>query len=253
MKSKPAAPIRLDDLRTGIVARLTASGLAIGRAEDLAGSLLWFDSAGLPDHGVATLPDLLDRLHQGEIDPKAGPKIGPEKAALAVLDGCNGFPLLTLRHAARVASEKAREYGSCIVKVRGIGPICSALAVVSEIAIGPAVGVALGPNGAWSMALPSAEGLPVLADRVLGSKPGDLAAFAPWSALSDSDGWIIQAISVPAMEPLGSFHRKVADYLRNTGETILRPDRLETLRREAREQGVQVSSKTRSALKILGD
>lgn len=102
------------------------------------------------------------------------------------------------------------------------------------------------------MALPSAEGLPVLADRVLGSTPGDLAAFAPWSVLSDLDGWIIQAISVSAMEPLASFHRKVAEFLKIAGETILRPDRLETLRRESQESGIKLSIATQTAWKAFG-
>jgi LDH2 family malate/lactate/ureidoglycolate dehydrogenase len=248
MKANTAVTMRLDDLRSMASALLSASGMRPDVAATLAGHLLWFDAAGLLDHGIATLPDLLDRIHRGEVDPKTEGKVGPERAALAVLDGQKGAPSRILGRAAQLAAEKAREYGSGIVRVKGIGAFGSAIALVSEIAIGPAIGFAFGPGGAWSAALPSAEGLPVIADAVLGSDPAALAAFAPWSPLIGEEGWIIQAVSVPAMEPLASFHERVAHFAKKANGNILPPDRLESLRREARENGVKVSKATQSAL-----
>lgn len=240
--------LRLDDLRSMASALLSASGMRPDIAATLAGHLLWFDAAGLSHHGIATLPELLDRIHRRDVDPKTEGKVGPERAALAVLDGQKGTPSRILGRAAQLAAEKAREYGSGIVRVKGIGAIGSALAVVSEIAIGPAIGFAFGPGGAWSAALPSPEGLPVVADAVLGSDPAALAAFAPWSPLIGEEGWIIQAVSVPAMEPLASFHERAAHFAKKANGNVLPPVRLESLRLEARENGVTVNKGTRSAL-----
>jgi LDH2 family malate/lactate/ureidoglycolate dehydrogenase len=252
MKANTAVTMRLDDLRSMAAALLSASGMRPDVAATLVGHLLWFDAAGLQEFGVATLPDLLDRIHQGDIDPRTEGKVGPERAALAVLDGQKGAPSRIIGRAAQLAAEKAREYGSGIVRVKGIGAFGSAIALVSEIAIGPAVGMAFGPNGAWSVALPSPEGLPVVADAVLGSDPAALAAFAPWLPLTGDEGWIIQAVSVPAMEPLASFHERVAHFAKNANGNVLQPDRLESLRREARENGVKVSKDTQSALTAWG-
>lgn len=249
MKPKPATLEPLDDLRSTASALLAASGLRPDRAIILANLLLWFDTAGLPDHGLATLPDLLDRIARGEVDPKAEGKIGPERAASAVLDGHNGPAPLILARAAEVATEKAREYGVGLIRVKSIGPIDSAAAVVAEIAIGPAIGVAFGPGGAWSVALPTAEGLPIVADAVFGSDRAALASFMPWSPLIGVGDWIIQAVSVPALEPLASFHERVSEFAKGAGGAFLQPDRQEGLRREARERGLSLSSATRSALK----
>ena len=248
MKPKTVTLVPLDDLRGTASGLLAASGLRPDRAAILANLLLWFDTAGLPDFGLAILPDLLDRIARGEVDPKAEGKIGPERAASAVLDGRKGPSLLILSRAAEVASEKAREYGVGLVRVKSIGPIGSAAAVVSEIAIGPAIGVAFGPSGAWSVALPTAEGLPIVADAVLGSDRTALGSLIPWSPLIGGSDWIIQAVSVPAMEPLASFHERVHQFAKTAPGEFLRPDRLEGLRRETRERGLNLAAATRLAL-----
>jgi hypothetical protein len=249
--SAKATPV--EDHRRKTSALLAASGLRAELASRLADALLWFDSAGLSALGLATLPDLLDGIARGEIDPKAEPKVGPERASAAVLDGRGGPPLLVLARAAELAAEKAREYGSGLIRVKGIGPVGSAAAAVFDVAIGPAVGMAAGPGGAWSMALPSLEGLPLIADAALGSDPSALAAFAPWSPLLGPGEWIVQAVSVPALEPLMSFHARVSEFAKTAPGTILVPARLEELRREARERGVGVSKAAQAALRAWGD
>ena len=248
MKSN-ARPISRDELRHAATNLLLASGIKPERALRLADAYLWFDAAGLAGFGIAVLPDLLERIARGEIDPKAEPKVGPERAALAVLDGRGGPPLLTLARAAELASEKAREYGVGLVRVKGIGPVGSAASVVFGIAIGPAIGAAVGPGGAWSVALPTSDGLPLIADSALGSDPSLLSQFPPWSPMIGPGEWIVQAISVPAMESLSSFHERVGAMAKAAPATILLPSRLEALRRAARDRGATVSKATQIALK----
>ncbi len=226
-----------------------AVGIRPDRAAALANSLLWFDEAGAGESGIARLPDLLDRIAKGEIDPKAEGRVGPERAATAVLDGQNGPPELILARAAAIASEKAREVGSGLVRVKGIGRTGPAAPIVAEVAIGPMIAVALGPNGAWSVALPSPEGVPLLADSALGSAPEWLSKLVPWSPVTPAGEWLVQAISVTALEPLAGFHERVAEAAKSVPKSPLRPETLETLRRDAREKGVVLSEATRSSLR----
>ncbi len=238
--------VRLDELRRFAVALISASGVKPEKAAAIASQLLWFDTAGHPRHGAAMLTNLLSKIASGEIDPSEEGKVGAEKTALAVIDGRNGIPALILARAAGIAVEKARESGVGLVRVTRIGPVGPVAPIVAEIAIGPMIGTALGPDGAWATALPSAEGPPWIADSAI--DPGTGPAFAPWSAVIPNNGWLVQAVSVASMEPLASLNLRVAEAARSAPDSPLRPDRLEARRRDARESGVTLDAKTRSAL-----
>jgi LDH2 family malate/lactate/ureidoglycolate dehydrogenase len=246
VSAKHPPTVRLEELRRFAAALVSASGVKAERAAALASQLIWFDAAGYPLHGVATLADLLDKIASGEIDPTAEGKVGPEKTATAVIDGQNGIPGLILARAAGIAVEKARESGVGLVRVTGIGPIGSVAPIVADIGIGPMIGAAFGPNGAWASALPSADGPPWIADSAI--DPGSGPAFAPWTVMVPNHGCLIQAVAVASMEPLASLQLRVAEAAKAAPDLSLRPDRLESRRREARESGVTLDPRTRSAL-----
>lgn len=213
----------------------------------MAGHLLWFDSAGAAAFGVATLADWLDRLVSGSVDPKAAVKVGPERSGTAVLDGRNGPGPLVLLRAAEIASEKARDVGVGIVRVKGIGPSGPATPAVAEAAVGPMIVSALGPGGSWTIAVPSAGGPPFLADSAFGG--GSPAALPPLLACLEPGEWLVQAVAVAALEPLSSLHERVAERASTAdGPSILRPDRLDEHRRIARERGVPVDPAARAAI-----
>ncbi|MDB5351359.1 MAG: malate/lactate dehydrogenase [Planctomycetota bacterium] len=249
VKTKSTPRLRLDALRRFAAMLIAASGARPERAAALATHLLWFEAAGAPDHGIARLPDLLDQIARGQIDPKAEGKVGPERAATAVLDGHNGVPESILARAAAIASEKAREYGSGLVRVKGIGAAGPAAPIVADIAIGPMIAMALGPDGAWSVALPAPEGPPLLADSALGSDHEALAGLVPWTPLTAHGEWIVQALSVIALEPLAGFHERVTEAAKAASNSVLRPEMLEAVRRDAREHGVELSEATQSSLR----
>lgn len=244
MSQSQAARQRLDDLRHFASELGTATGLAPARAASLASHLLWFDAAGLPRFGIATLPDWLARIEGGEVDPKAEGKVGTEHAATAVFDGQRGVGPLILARAAEIASEKAREVGVGLIRVRNLGPVGSAAAVVAEAAIGPMVAAALGPGPSWAVAVPSAGGLPAVADSALAAK--GTPPVPPWPMLAPEGEWIIQVASVAALEPLTTLQDRVSaglDAWAADSDGLLRPDRWEARRREAREHGVAVDPK----------
>jgi LDH2 family malate/lactate/ureidoglycolate dehydrogenase len=257
---------RLDDLRRFATALAAGLGVPPARASALASLALWFDTAGAAPAGLAALPDLLDRIEAGSVDPRAEGAVGAERTATAVFDGRHGIPLLALERAGGLAAEKARDAGVGIVRVQNVGPVASGAVVAAELAVGPLVAVVLGPGPSWSVALPSEEGLPAVFDPSLAvrgaggpSRRGSKAArplpspeqAVPWLApLAPEGGWLVAAVSVASMEPLTTFHRRVADALKGLGEEDgrLLPAPWEARRREARERGMAVAPPAWKAL-----
>jgi LDH2 family malate/lactate/ureidoglycolate dehydrogenase len=239
---------RVDDLRRFASALAAAAGLTPARAAALVAHLLWFDTAGAARFGLATLPDWLDRLEQGSVKPNAEGKVVSEHAGTAFFDGQAGLPPLVLARAAGLASEKARDVGVAIVRVTGLGPTGPAAPVAAEMAIGPEVSFILGPRPSWTLALPSAEGLPavfdsLLADHAAVEPPGELRAIlAPWSLMAFEEGWLVVGVAVTALEPLASFQERVSSALKNRDEAPgqLLPGPWNQRRSDAREHGLAI-------------
>jgi len=234
---------RLDDLRRLATDLASKSGVSPARASALATHLLWFDAAGASSHGIASLPDWLDRIDRKEIDPKAEGRASYEHPGTALFDAKNGLGPLALQAAAGVAAEKARDVGVGLVRVRDVGPTGPAGPIASGLAIGPFVALVVGPGPSLAIAAPTAEGLPALHDSQLASEPAALGDYGPWvSSLVGGDGWLILAVSIPALEALGKFHERVGEALGRTarGAGLLRPETLEASRRVARERGVTI-------------
>ena len=234
---------RLDDLRRLATDLASRVDVLPARASALATYLLWFDAAGASSHGIATLPDWLDRIERKEIDAKAEGRAGFEHSGTALFDAKNGLGPLALQAAAGVAAEKARDVGVGLVRVRNVGPTGPAGPIASGLAIGPFVALVVGPGPSLAIAAPTAEGLPALHDSALSGEGADLGDYGPWvSSIVGGDGWLILAVSVPALEALGTFHERVGEALGLTarGSGPLRPGALEASRREARERGVTI-------------
>ena len=236
---------RLDDLRRFAASLAVVSGFAPARASALATQLLWFDAAGAPNFGIATLPNILGRIDSGEDDPKTEGVIRSEHAATLTLDARRGVASLILSRAASLAAEKARDVGVGLVRIVNLGPSGPAAGVVAEAAIGPEIAMAFGPGPHWALALPTSEGLPLVVDTALGGistpPPTD---FAPWSILAPDGGWLVAAVAIRAFEPLGSFHGRVEATLRGLPDAPgrLLPAAWEARRRNARERGVSVDA-----------
>jgi LDH2 family malate/lactate/ureidoglycolate dehydrogenase len=252
---------RLDDLRRLASSLAAAVGVVPARASALATHLLWFDAAGASSHGIATLSDWLQRIDGKEIDPVAPGRAGHEHAGTAVFDAQNGLAPLALETAAGIASEKARDVGVGIVRVRNLGHSGPTAPIAASLAIGPFAAMIAGPGPSLSVALPMPEGLPAVYDSTMGeefdpSNSGWLRSWSPWiSAFSGGEGWLILALAVSAMEPLTSFHERVASSFAhaNQGAGVLSPEAWEARRREARERGVSLDPAAIQALRGWAD
>jgi hypothetical protein len=258
--ASPSTRYRLDDLRRLATDLASSLGVAPARASALATHLLWFDAAGASSHGIGTLPTWLERIESKEIDPLAHGRAVLEHAGTAVFDAHRGLPHLALDTAARIASEKARDVGIGIVRVRTIGPTGPAAPVAAGLAIGPFVAIIAGPSPSLTLAMPTPDGLPAIYDSELTNEAGFsasppegwLGTFAPWiSTVAGDDGWMILAFSVPALESLSTFHERISRTPRSSvdGRGALWPETLATRRLEARERGVSLDPTATAALK----
>jgi LDH2 family malate/lactate/ureidoglycolate dehydrogenase len=237
---------RLDDLRRFGAALAAGLGVAPARAAALATHLLWFDAAGASAFGIAGLPDWLGRIERREVDPQAEGRVRCEHAATVVFEGQHGLPPLVLGRAGALAGEKARDVGVGVVRVTQVGPSGPAAAWVAERALGPEVALALGPGPNWALALPTADGLPLVLDAALG--PASPAVWeelaAPWAVLVPEGGWLIVALAVTALEPLATFHERVQAALArlNPAPGRLLPGPWHAARSAARAQGIAIDS-----------
>jgi LDH2 family malate/lactate/ureidoglycolate dehydrogenase len=254
--SKTTHRLRLDDLRRFAVALASEVGLRPDRAATLATQLLWYDAAGASEFGIASLPSWLARIENGEIDARSEGHVVSERAGAAVFNAQRGLPLLILERATALASEKARDVGIAIVHVIGLGPACPSAAIVAELAIGPHVGIILGPAGSVAVALPTAQGLPIVFDATLvrgkGTKkvPRAIADLtAPWNLLVPNGDWLVLATTIAALEPLATFHERIETAIQHGKDEpgLLLPGPWEARRRSARELGVDLAPDIRES------
>ncbi len=189
---------RLDDLRRFAIGLATASGLAPTKAATLAGHLLWLDVLGATGQGLGALGGWLDRLAAGEFDPRDDGSVGRERAAVAVLDARRGLPPLAIARAGELAAEKAREAGLGLVRVVGLADPGPAGPLALELAVGPYLGLAIGPDGRFALALPTAGGAPHLLDPRLAtpSKAIRPAEIGVWESIVPAGDWLVAAIGV---------------------------------------------------------
>jgi LDH2 family malate/lactate/ureidoglycolate dehydrogenase len=251
---KRAPRYRLDDLRRFAAALGAGVGLAAEPATGLATHLLWFDAAGAPRHGLATLPGWLERIERRQVDPGAQGQIGLEHAATAVLDGQGGLAPLILARAAGVAGEKARDTGLGLVRVTGLGPSGPAAPIAAELAIGPQVGLVLGPGPDQALALPSAEGLPLVIDSALDQRP-EIPAPPVSGLIAPERAIVVVAVAVTALESLATFHERLGAALKVLDDAPgrLLPGPWDDRRRAVRERGVPLDAEAMAALRRWAD
>jgi len=98
---------------------LIAAGLPEADAGAVAEAMLFADLRGVDSHGIVRLPSYIRRLRAGGINPRPQIRLVREADATALVDGDNRMGHLVMRHAARVAIEKAERHGVAWVGTRG--------------------------------------------------------------------------------------------------------------------------------------
>ncbi len=151
--------------------------------------------------GVRTLPGWLRLLERHEVDPATQGTLGVEYPGTIHLDARNGLAPVILGRAMEIAVQKAREVGTGLVRVIHLNAAGPAAEIVAEAATGPMVALVLGPRPSWSLAVPTAAGLPAVFDTGL-----PVAADTP----SRRRGGLGQGTARPVGGHAGSAARRLA-------------------------------------------
>ena len=107
-----------DELARFIREVLMANGARESDAAIVAEGLVWANLRGGDGHGVSRLPNYLNIMKRGEIDPKAQPKLTHDRAATFVIDCGHGFGPVAVMQAAALAVERAKNVGVCFGLIR---------------------------------------------------------------------------------------------------------------------------------------
>jgi LDH2 family malate/lactate/ureidoglycolate dehydrogenase len=256
-----AERVTLDDLRRFGVAILTARGWTAVQAGSIAAYHLWLDAAKAPESGIAALAGLLDSVAAGTVKPKENGRLSSERAAAVVLHAESAAPVLVLTRAGEIAAEKAREAGVGLVRVAGLKGTGMPMApIVAEIAVGPYLGLALGPGPAWSVAVPTMGGLPAVIDTALGDAKGakrskgqaalrDLLPAAGW--MSGDESVVVGAIHVGLLENGERFPALLDSWSDSPGVWL--PEAYSRMREAANRAGVTLEGKMWERLKELAE
>src|SRR5918998_1030503 len=173
--------IRIEALASFVSDALVTCGLSAADAAAAAELITEADLIGVDTHGIFRLPQYVNALRAGTINPVPRISCVREAGATAVVDGDNGLGHLVVAFAARKAIELARTYGVAWVGARnsnhaGAGAVYAAMPVEAGM-----VGIYAAVSGSNLMApwggaepllgtnpiavgIPAGEGAPVILD-----------------------------------------------------------------------------------------
>jgi hydroxycarboxylate dehydrogenase B len=109
-------------------------------AEIVAGHLVEANLTGHDSHGVSLIPDYLDNLAAGNVNPNTAGKLASAQGSMLVYDGQRGYGQVVARNATNIAIDVAREHGVAVLALRNsyhvgrigaYGELCAARGLVS--------------------------------------------------------------------------------------------------------------------------
>lgn len=112
-----AIAVPIADVRQLLLALLVRKSLFEFDAQTVIDRMLEADILGDSDAGVASIATILDRMDQGEIDPRARILTETETAGIAVLDGSCAVGHIAATQGMKLAIDKARAVGTGTVVV----------------------------------------------------------------------------------------------------------------------------------------
>lgn len=106
-----------EHLQTVIQTIFTAAGAQANDAHQIAEILVANHLAGHDSHGILRVPEYLQSIATGEIDPQAHPEILQETPTSAVIKGNWAFGQVVGNYATDIAIQKASAMGVCAISV----------------------------------------------------------------------------------------------------------------------------------------
>jgi LDH2 family malate/lactate/ureidoglycolate dehydrogenase len=159
---------------------LERTGVPTAEARILAEILVEADLEGIDSHGVARMPDYLNRLRHGGIRRVMRVEAVVDRAAIAVFDACQSIGHVAAQHIMNIAIKKAKVAGISFVTVRnsnhyGVAGYFAKMALANDMIgfTGTNAAARIPPYGGrtplfgtnpFAVAIPAGKRLPVVAD-----------------------------------------------------------------------------------------
>jgi uncharacterized oxidoreductase len=102
-------------LRTKCAAILKAAGSGDEEANKVAANLVLANLSGHDSHGVGMIPRYVEAVLEGGLTPNASARVVLDAQSLLTVDGRRGYGQVVGEQAMRLALERARDTGSCIL------------------------------------------------------------------------------------------------------------------------------------------
>ena len=106
---------KAEPLRAAIAALVAAGGSEAREAELVAENLVTANLTGHDSHGIGMMPRYVEALLEGGLFPNRQPEVRLDSGALLVLDGQKGYGQSIGLEATRMAIERARHHGTCVM------------------------------------------------------------------------------------------------------------------------------------------
>src|SRR5262249_12846080 len=111
-----------DDLARFIARGFETKGMSAADAAVVADALVWANLRGGDGHGVARLPRYLEMIDRQEMDPRGRPHMALAADSFFILDAARSAGPVAMMEAVAAATERAKERGACIGRIRGATP-----------------------------------------------------------------------------------------------------------------------------------
>lgn len=212
---------------------LTSEGVSPDHAAITAGQLVLADLRGVDTHGLMRLPNYIERMRKGELEPAVEPVVESETSGTATVDGRHGLGQVVSHFSMSLAIAKARETGVGAVTAKNSSHFgaaagyptlasehgCLGIATTNAWPLLPAVGGAARRVGNNPLAIgaPSRLGYPIVLDIAMSHvAAGKLRIAAAGDNVIPPD-WAFDAAGEPttdATEALfgGGFLRPMGDH-----------------------------------------
>lgn len=208
-----------------------ACGMSDDDAFTLAESLVEADLRSIHSHGVLRVPDYVDKLTNGGVDPSGKPRIIRQTGATAVVDCGNNMGQIGGAFAMREAIARADKFGVGVVAVGGSNHAGTmdyfVRMAIEEGKIGLAATNALPTMAPWGgtqkliglnpigIGIPGGDEGPIVLDVALGATAHGKIRVYHQKGLPIPEGWAFDAIGQPTtdaakaleglIQPIGAF------------------------------------------------
>jgi LDH2 family malate/lactate/ureidoglycolate dehydrogenase len=192
-------------------------GMRTDDAAYLAGSLVAADLRGVHSHGVLRVPEYVEKLTVGGVDPLGQPSVARDAGACMVVDGGNSMGQIGARFAMARAIERAATTGISAVAVRGSNHCGALAAYVLEAVHHDMIGIvttnALPTMAAWGGAerllginplgvgIPAGEEWPIVYDAAFSAAAHGKIRVYRQRGQQLPPSWALDIAGVPTTDP----------------------------------------------------